>query len=194
MGSRRDAAASRALLVVAWLSATVIAGTVTWTAVASFGSPDRSAGDLLSQEGVRRQLRAVEATAVPPATSTTQAGGSPTQTLSTGSSTGHRPSTQPGKPSSPGQRSGNWSLIGGSVGASCDDGTIRLLYATPVDGWSMGVGDDGPDRIEVRFRDGGAESRLDAHCANGRPLAQIESDAGDGGDASGGESDREGAD
>ena len=44
-----------------------------------------------------------------------------------------------------------WRVNGGTVGADCRGSVIRLLYATPADGWTLEIKDTGPDRVEVEF-------------------------------------------
>ena len=57
---------------------------------------------------------------------------------------------------------------GSSGGMSCVDGRPHLEWATPLDGWSMEVDDEG---FEVKFSQGndGDESEVYGSCASGAP-------------------------
>ena len=55
------------------------------------------------------------------------------------------------------------------MAASCTGAAISLLYATPVDGWTVEVGATGPDHLEVELRQSGTETKVTAACVAGVP-------------------------
>jgi hypothetical protein len=129
-------------------------------------------------------------------TGTTQASGRPATTATTRSSTG---GTQPGgsgsttttrPPVPPGPTATTattattgptptgaaedrtYDLIGGSVGVRFENGTARLLWATPAAGFRA-ERRGGDDDVDVRFRSDTHESRFRAFWDNG-PRAEVE--------------------
>jgi hypothetical protein len=55
-----------------------------------------------------------------------------------------------------------------------EDGTVRLLWARPNQGYDVVVEDDGPDKVSVRFRSGGSRSFVSAYYQDGEPTADVE--------------------
>jgi hypothetical protein len=81
-------------------------------------------------------------------------------------------STTPAAPS-PGVERRTWEGASGSIIATCDGSTIRLVSTQPADGFHAEVKDDGPDELEVEFEAREDRSAGDvtviAHCVSGFP-------------------------
>jgi uncharacterized membrane protein YgcG len=206
------------VLALAWLLATVVAGAVAWGAVSLIGGARGPGGDVLSQAQVTAALAeqraaqpgdpaggpdapataAPEATPLPaatasqPATSTLPA--SPPATSTPPPAAAPVPVPEPAAPpatgeaGTPGEVARTWDVAGGQVGALCTGAAIRLLYATPLDGWTVEVHDTGPERLEVRFDRSEGRSRVRAQCVGGTPQLDAQSGASgeDGGGSGGG--------
>ena len=161
--------------VLAWIAVVAVASSTVWLVI------DRTGSNLLS--GATASVRASSAptttavsprspTSAGPATSAGSSGGTSTATssgTSTGTSTGAGPTsggTTSARPPASVIRS--LTVPGGSVGMSCVDGRPHLEWATPLDGWSMEVDDEG---FEVKFTQGndGDESEVYGSCASGAP-------------------------
>jgi hypothetical protein len=100
---------------------------------------------------------------------------------------GHHPGGGSGATSAPpAEHSRSWSLRGGNVGATCQGTVIHLDYAYAKDGWQYDPVSTGPTTLEVQFERTSAESRLTAHCSNGRPVGTINNDDGGTDDSGGG--------
>ncbi|MGH9003518.1 MAG: hypothetical protein ACRDYV_10350, partial [Acidimicrobiia bacterium] len=69
-----------------------------------------------------------------------------------------------------------YQLVGGTVGARFENGTARLLWATPRPGFRVDSGGSS-DHVDVRFRGDGHESRLRAFWDNG-PRSEVEEKEG----------------
>jgi hypothetical protein len=164
MTHRGGRAAHTVLLASAWIAATLIAGVVTWTAVARLGHQAMASTEpMLSQSDVRRELsQSLSSTA--PATTAAPSGNGP-QTSAT------RPSRQPtSAPQNVPRHARSWNVSGGQVGASCRGSAIRIDYASPADGWGMRILDSGPTRVSVQFSRGDSEVKVEATCHGGIPL------------------------
>jgi hypothetical protein len=79
-----------------------------------------------------------------------------------------------------------WDVIGGQVAAACAGATIRLLYATPADGWTVAVESAGPQEVEVDLTRDGSRTRVRSECRAGTPELTRNEAQGGGGDDSGG--------
>ena len=69
-----------------------------------------------------------------------------------------------------------WDVAGGQVGASCRGSALSLLYATPLDGWTVEVKHAGSDELEVAFRQDHAETSVHARCVSGVPTQDTDQD------------------
>ncbi len=164
MTHRGERAAHTVLLASAWFAATLIAGVVTWTAVARLGhEATASTQPMLSQSDVRRELsQSLSSTA--PATTAAPPGNRP-QTSPTG------PSRYPtSAPQNAERHARSWTVSGGQVSASCRGNAIRIDYASPADGWGMRIIDSGPTRVSVQFSRGDGEVKVEATCNRGIPM------------------------
>ena len=75
------------------------------------------------------------------------------------------PTTQP----SP-NPTATYSTAGGTVTATCSGYFIRLVSATPTDGYAVEVLDRGPATVDVHFTGRGAEIQVRVVCFGGAPL------------------------
>jgi hypothetical protein len=82
----------------------------------------------------------------------------------------------PAPTTAPAEVARTWDVEGGQVGASCQGPVLRLLYATPVDGWSVEVKHAGSDELEVAFRQDPAETTVHAACVDGVPTQEADRD------------------
>ncbi len=130
------------------------------TAVADGPTPVPSAGPGTSAPPP------AEITSAPITTSTTTTGATTTSAITTSAKP---PSSSP---ASPARTTRIWAVPGGQVSAECAGSQIGLLYATPADGWSVGVGSPGPAKVEVEFSRNDGESRVIATCVAGVPDKQ----------------------
>ena len=74
---------------------------------------------------------------------------------------------------------------GGTLGVQCSGTTLRLLYVTPAQGWSIDEREASGPEAEVRFTDGGTRLRVRLSCADGTPRLveqRSDDDGGSGGD------------
>lgn len=199
------------LVAASWLGAAVLTGTVAWRAVAVLDTDTPRTGVLSTTEvsAALESARAAAATATPGATPTgTQ---TPTTEPSTASPTTdpttevtQEPTTEPTRPPShtpssspsttspaptkpaPAEVTRTWQVTGGTVSAACTGQTIRKVYATPQDGWTVETGSSGPDVVEVELHRSEHETKVVARCVGGVPTATI---TGDGSDEGGSEHD-----
>lgn len=158
----------RAAAVALWLLAALVAGGVAWWAVAAVGGETGTDGRVLTQDEVAAAL--AEASSAPTPAPTTP---SPTPTPAPTATPG--PTTPPA--ASPVVRA--WDVSGGQVAAQCDGAAITLVYATPLDGWSVEVKGSGPEQVEVELRQGELETKVRATCVDGVPTPTVESDDDD---------------
>jgi hypothetical protein len=151
------------LLASAWIAATLIAGVVTWTAVARLGhEATASTQPMLSQSDVRRELSQSLSSTAPP---TAAPPGNGPQTSPTGPSRHPTPARQ-----NVTRHARSWKVSGGQVGASCRGSAIRIDYASPADGWGMRIIDSGPNQVSIQFSRGDSEVKVEAMCNGGIPL------------------------
>lgn len=68
-----------------------------------------------------------------------------------------------------------WTGAAGSVRVSCTGGTIKLLGATPADGWRVERAESGSD-VDVRFERGEDEVEVEAQCGSNGPVFSVEAD------------------
>ena len=160
----------RAVIVLAWVVATVLAAGVAWWAVRVVGrGPSASETSVLSRADVAAELADARAAAAAAPTATP----TPTPTPTPSQSATADPSPTP-PPSADVART--WDVAGGQVSASCRGTAIGLLGATPLDGWSMEVKHDGPEELEVEFSRGETETGVKARCVDGTPQMRLEDD------------------
>ncbi|WP_454778523.1 hypothetical protein [Georgenia muralis] len=165
-GSAGDDGASRvggAVMVLAWVLAVALIGVVAWWAVAAVVDPGEGRASVLSPVEVESARAAQEAAAPDPT-------GTPT------------PSPTPEPTADPteaptGEVARTWDVAGGQVGVVCRGAALDLLYATPVEGWTVELGDADDDDLEVEFRSGESETKLHAVCVDGVPTASVEDDS-----------------
>jgi hypothetical protein len=197
---------ARPLLVLSWLLATVLAGVVAWSAVTVVaGAPGEDGAGVVSQADVEARLAEAGATDSPRAADPTPAGtstpgatsppgtaGSPGGVpVPTGSAappaenpSGAAPGPAP-TPAAPAAQevARTWDVTGGQVAAACAGADIRLLYATPADGWTVEVEGAGPQEVEVQLTRDGSRTRVRAECLAGTPeLTRNGADDGGGGE------------
>lgn len=150
-----------ALVALAWLVATVLAGTVAWMAVSRLGRQGVAADARpLSPAQVRAQL------AHPGQISTRQDG--PSRPAAAGS---HEPgrgrgTTRLGTRQEDVSRS--WQLVGGVVGVACRGRAAHLLYAAPLDGWAYRL-ESWRRIVSVEFTHATQSAGFRAHCVGGVP-------------------------
>jgi len=174
-----------------WLVGVAVTGLIASRAVAVLDT-DTSRSGVLSRAEVDRVLVAARAAAVGTATS-------PAATPTTGPATPTSgPVPEPSAPvtAAPPPRPApstaapapttvpvarTWTVPGGTVAASCTGSAISLLYATPLDGWTVEVGAAGPDHLEVELRQSGTETKVTAVCVAGVPQQTATQGTPDGG-------------
>jgi len=146
-----------ALVAVAWLVATVLAGMVAWAAVSRLDRQGVAvAAQPLSPAQVAAQLGHTGQT------STLQDGPSPRSVAGT-----HAPgTTRLGTPQEDVSRS--WQLAGGVVGVACRGRAAHLLYAAPLDGWAYRL-ESWRRVVSVEFTHAAQSAGLRAHCVGGVP-------------------------
>ena len=77
-----------------------------------------------------------------------------------------------------------FAVTAGTLGVQCAGSTLRLLYATPAQGYAIDERSVGGAEAEVRFRGAGTRVRLRLSCATGVPrlVEQRTDEDGGGGD------------
>lgn len=70
-----------------------------------------------------------------------------------------------------------WTGTAGSVRVSCTGGVIKLIGATPADGWRVERAESGSD-VDVRFERGESEVEVEAKCGTNGPVFRVESEDG----------------
>jgi hypothetical protein len=186
-----------AALVAAWLAGTVLVVALGIQAVAVVSDSVTEARPApLSAAAVRRALTEESGqtpSTTAPATGTTQASTATTRSPTTattrpptgggpGATTTTRPTgstgptattaTTPVTGSTSAAEDRTYDLVGGSVGVRFENGTARLLWATPTAGFRA-ERHGGGDEVDIRFRSDTHESRLRAYWDNG-PRAEVE--------------------
>ena len=155
-------------LALAWLLATLAAVGLGVLAVGVVtDSVTENRPERLSALAVRNALT-VSDPAGPAATSPT----SPATTPSSRPPATSRPATTATAPPAPTPEDRTYQLVGGTVGVRFENGTARLLWATPKPGFRVESGGSS-DRVDVRFRSDDHESRLRAFWDNG-PQTEVE--------------------
>lgn len=71
-----------------------------------------------------------------------------------------------------------WTGAAGSVRVSCTRGVIKLVGATPADGWRVERAESDSD-VEVRFERAESEVDVKARCGASGPVFSVESDKDD---------------
>jgi hypothetical protein len=146
--------------VLLWLVAAAAATAVGMTAVSAIGTDIFGGGSSpLSESEVDAQLRSQA-----PSTTT-----EPTTT----------PSPPPTSSPPPAGRTVSTRTAGGTVISRCEAGGVRVLQATPAQGFLVDDEDDGEDdgvddHPSVKFRAGEREIEVRLRCANGAPVATVE--------------------
>ncbi len=177
--------------VLSWVVAVVVTGSIAGRAVAVLDASSARSG-LLSQAEVAGALAtaraAASATAAPASTAAPSDPG-PT----TGPAEGRSPTAPPPVPASghptvrpttappaTAQVVRTWTVAGGTVATSCRGATISLLYATPLDGWTVDIGSAGPDQVTVELKMPGQEMKVTAVCVGGVPQDTVTGPTSDG--------------
>ena len=178
--------ASRVVVVLAWALAMLVAGAVTsWAVTVISGEQGPARDRVLAASQVTAELAAQRAVSGAAPTVPSPAA-VPTSEPSTSAPLPAAPSTapEPGAPAAPlpaptaapAEVARTWDVEGGQVGASCQGPVLHLLYATPVDGWSVEVKHAGSDELEVAFRQDPAETTVHAACVDGIPTQENDRD------------------
>lgn len=187
---RRSTRRLGAIVVLAWIGAAVLTGTVAWRAVAVLDADGQRTGVLSSADvgtslaEAQAAAASASATASPSSpTGTPEPTDSPTEeptatptTTPTGTAEPSDPSSptdEPASPAAPKEVVRTWHVDGGTVAASCVGSRIDLLYATPADGWTVEVGSGGPEHIEVELHRSERETKVEAECRDGVPKAEV---------------------
>ncbi len=95
-----------------------------------------------------------------------------------------RPTTAPVAPA-PTTRT--FTTAAGTLGVQCTGSALRLVYATPAQGWALDERSVGGTEAEVRFQGAGSRVRVRLSCASGAPRLVEQRTDPDGG---GGDDDR----
>lgn len=138
-------------VLLAWLSAAVLAGLVAWWGVSLVGRGPGGSDPVLSQQQVAAELAERQATAQPFPTATPTTESTPAAVRS-------------------------WDVTGGRISAACAGSDISLLYYTADDGWAVEVKHAGPEELEVEFERDHAEHTVRATCTDGVPTHEVEVD------------------
>jgi hypothetical protein len=115
---------------------------------------------------------ATTATTRPPTGGTQPPGGGPTTTTTTRPTATTATTATTGPAPTGAAEDRTYDLTGGSVGVRFENGTARLLWATPAAGFRA-ESHGGGDQVDIRFRSDTHESRLRAFWDNG-PQAEVE--------------------
>lgn len=144
--------------VLLWLVAAAAATAVGMTAVSAIGTDIFGGGSSpLSESEVDAQLRSqVPGTTTEPPTST--------------------PSPPPTSPAPAAARTVSTRTAGGTVLSRCEAGGVRVLQATPAQGFLVDDDDDDgvDDHPSVKFQAGEREIEVRLRCVNGAPVATVE--------------------
>lgn len=137
--------------------------------------PDTGGASPSQGESVRPSASPSPGTAEPTMTSPSESVGSTTPPQATGPAqpgeTTASSGSAPTSTSSPAERR-VWQGSAGVIVVECRDRGIRLVGAQPNSGWSVEVEDDGPETVEVKFREkreDGDEVEVHAQCEGGKP-------------------------
>ena len=167
--------ASRVVVVLAWALAMLVAGAVTsWAVTVISGEQGPARDHVLAASEVTAELAAQRPLPGTAPTVTTPAA-VPTTEPSTSAPLPAVPLPAPTTPAEV-EVARTWDVTGGQVGTSCRGSVLRLLYATPVDGWSVEVKHAGPGELEVAFRQNPAETAVHGACVGGIPTQQTDRD------------------
>ncbi|MDO8121947.1 hypothetical protein Q6346_11560 [Isoptericola sp. b490] len=187
------------IVALSWLGAAVLTGTVAWRAVAVLDSGTQRTG-VLSEAEVHAALVSARTTAGVAAPSPTPGVGEPTKPGTPTASTppaasgtpssappsaspsvppasappATRPSTQPPPPA---EVTRTWNVTGGTVVAACQGVSIRLVGATPWDGWTVEARSAGPQTVDVELHREGHDTVVVARCVDGVPSPQVSGDS-----------------
>jgi hypothetical protein len=67
----------------------------------------------------------------------------------------------------------SFSSVGGSIVVDVDGSSISLASSTPAAGFGVELHDNGPNRVEVRFSNGGTEWRIRIELGSGGLTSEI---------------------
>jgi len=148
--------------IAAWVLLAVAASGVAWAAVG-----------VVADEGDPRAPVAMPSQEQPPASPDSSDTSETPHTEDTPvPGTSQTPETEP---SGGALGSRTLSSAGGTVAVECTGSeTVRMLYATPANGWRIAVESRGPDEVEVEFVRGDSELRTRAGCGGGAVDADVE--------------------
>lgn len=175
-----DRVRSLVKLSLAWLAATAAAVALGVVAVGVVtDSVTENRPDRLSAIAVRNALTVPDAssgpeTTAPPATtpSSRPAATGPPATSPPATAPAPPTTTATAPPAGAAPEDRTFQLVGGTVGVRFENGGARLLWATPKPGFRV-ESSGGSDEVDVRFRSGDHESRLEAFWDNG-PQSEVE--------------------
>lgn len=180
---------TRLVSVGLWFLATLVSTAIVWTATSTVAADvtDRPA-PVIPRRDVVSALATVPTTAVTTTTTTTQP--APTSTTRARTTVPRNspttappppttrppappttvaappPATAPPTTQAPSQPTATYPTAGGVVRVACDGLLIRLVSATPADGWSAVVVDRGPVTVEVHFLRFAQIATVKAVCFN----------------------------
>ena len=186
-------------LLALWLTAAIACATLGWLTVSMVSGPpresslrslipttttpdDTEAGVVQSPPAITRGSTTAMSTSTytSTTTTTTTVPGAPQATATAPLPSPPAPTTVPALPATPpAPRASTTSTTitsrGGSVAVRYDGstGTVRLLWATPHEGFTMNPRVTGPYKVEVHFESDGAESRVFAWW-DGDPHQRVE--------------------
>lgn len=159
--------------IVLWCVTVAAAVGVGWGAIELVGD-DVGPGPAVTAPTVAPATTAA-ATSTPSATPSRRPSTSarPTPSATRSASPTPTPRRTTAAPSAPTVKT--WTGAAGSVRVSCTGGVIKLVGATPADGWRVERAESGSD-VDVRFERGESEVEVEARCGPNGPVFQVESE------------------
>jgi hypothetical protein len=157
------------MMLVAWVTATTLAGAVEWAAVTRLDRQGAAtAARPLSPSDVRQRLDRVTAAQpdVPTRSSRPKAAQEQSRTKP-------QPASSRRTRRTVGQSARSWQLTGGRVGIACRGPAIGLLYASPLDGWTYRLDQQTRATISLEFLQGRVTAGLTARCVRGVPTRVV---------------------
>ena len=186
---------------LAWVAVVVVVSTVTWAVIDSAGrnvlaqqggdTTGSAPADRPSGRASSPRQSEPRTTLSPTATEGIPSGGpsvavpsetSPSRTSPSGSAGTSPPAPTTPPPTATGVTR-TWQGTAGTVTVRCVGDRINLQSASPGDGWSVEVGEQGPVEVEVELTSEGEDGEEDerevhvaARCVGGVPRFEVEQD------------------
>lgn len=155
--------------IATWLILAVATTAVAWAAVGVVADQGNDPAAVPVPEALRTPDATASTNQPNQAAAPSASATSPADTAATSSS------PEPGVAT--GQTSRVLASRGGSVSVKCVGSSgVRLVYATPADGWQLSVEKADRDDVEVEFLRGDEELRTRARCVSGAVEADVDSD------------------